>query len=178
VVSEAVPYITSESSIPFSRSRPLSSVTSQSIPPPSIYASSTPSASMSISIGTPHSDVPSICSGLDIASHARSEILSHDINRLLQHIHALDQVRGEENRDVIDNIRAMRDDLGDLSDWLRNRDIPPPLPPKKEQSIGARSVALRKMTPISLAPPSLEQIPGSPSSMSSGLSFLSSLIIA
>jgi hypothetical protein len=75
---------------------------------------------------------------------------------------------------MIDDIRALRDDLGDLSDWLHSRDIPPPLPPKKEQSVGVQPAAPRRMTPILLAPPSLEQIPGSPSSMSSGLSFLSS----
>jgi hypothetical protein len=72
---------------------------------------------------------------------------------------------------MIDNIHALRDDLGDLSDWLHSRDIPPPLPPKKEQFVGVQP---RKTTLISLAPPSSERTPGSPGSMPSGLPFLSS----
>ena len=45
---------------------------------------------MSVSTSLLHSNVPSIHSKLDTISHGRSEILTHDINRLLQRIHEID----------------------------------------------------------------------------------------
>jgi hypothetical protein len=83
---------------------------------------------------------------------------------------------------MADGIRAIRDELGDLADYLRSRDIAPPVPPKKERPIGKASVASsdpliasRGMAPIPLSPPPLRaQAPDSPGSISSGLSFLSS----
>lgn len=114
--------------------------------------------------------------------------MNRDIDRLLQHIHDLDHNRGEENRDIADNVRRIRDELYDLSDFLRQRDAPPPVPQKdrKDQSVGGSSVMSvggprsmptlppvpAHMVPIPLTPPPI-RIP-SPSSFTSSESFLSS----
>jgi hypothetical protein len=141
---------------------------------------------MSVSISTPHSDVPSIHSDLETAaSRGRSEILGHDMNRLLQYLHELNQARGQDHEELAGDVRAIRDELGDLSDYLHTRDIPPPVPQKdlKNQSIGGASVISSDrplgprggMTPMSLSPPPMAvRAPASPSSIQSGLSWLSS----
>lgn len=119
-------------------------------------------------------------SDLDTVPSHRSEILSHDINRLLQHLHDLDQTRGLENRDLADNVHAIRDELRDLADYLRGRqsERPPPVP-QKDQSVGRSSggsIGDRGMLgadePILLTPPPV-RVP-SPSSVSSSISFMSS----
>jgi hypothetical protein len=138
---------------------------------------------MSVSISTPYSNVPSLRSDLDtVPSDAgRSEILTHDINRLLQHLHELDQLRGQEAHELADNVRAIRDELYDLSDFLHQ-------PPKAhlDESVGRTSIEERPVPagprelliatpraarPISLSPP-LRM--ASPSSAMSSNSFLSS----
>ncbi|KAH9963938.1 hypothetical protein BJV74DRAFT_890397 [Russula compacta] len=135
----------------------------------------TPSASISVSISTPHSDIPSMRSDLD--SH-RSEVISHDINRLLQHLHDLDQTRGLENRDLADNMHVIRDELRDLSDFLEaaNQNNHLRLCRKKigrssGGSIGHRDMAIAD-EPILLTPPPV-RVP-SPSSIPSSISFMSS----
>lgn len=109
--------------------------------------------------------------------------MTHDINRLLQHIHDLDNNRGEENRDIADNVRRIRDELFDLSDFLRQRDVPPPVP-HKDRSVGGSSVISPVVGPRAMpgVPPHLVPIPltpppfrvPSPSSFVSSISFLSS----
>jgi hypothetical protein len=106
--------------------------------------------------------------------------LSHDINRLLQHLHDLDQTRGLESRELADNVHAIRDELRDLADHLRGREPehPPPVP-QKDQSVGRSSMAppqsprdMRADEPMLLTPPPV-RVP-SPSSVSSSISFMSS----
>jgi hypothetical protein len=137
---------------------------------------------MSVSISTPQTNRPSVRSLLDTipSEDGRSEILTHDINRLLQYLHDLDQVRGQENHEIADNVRAIRDELYDLSDHLRR--VPEP---RQDRSVGGSSmVALDRPVPsgprdvpvsprpITLTPPPF-RVP-SPSSIMSSESFLSS----
>src|SRR5580698_4255496 len=115
-------------------------------------------------------------SDLETVPSHRSEILSHDINRLLQHLHDIDQTRGLENRDLADNVNAIRDELRDLADYLRGREPerPPPVP-QKDQSVGRSSggsigpLGPRDMPatdePILLTPPPVRVSP--PTSISS-----------
>ncbi|EPQ51904.1 hypothetical protein GLOTRDRAFT_140838 [Gloeophyllum trabeum ATCC 11539] len=164
------------------------------IPLPSSPAPSTPSVPISVSIATPAGDVPSIHT-IESAPSARSEILTHDVNRLLQYLHDLDQGRVEDHRELVDNIRDIRDELYDLSLFLhenRPADVPPPVP-HKDQSVGGSSVIASSpatpmtpralpagprpisrphLIPIPLTPPPLR--PASPSSLTSSISFLES----
>jgi hypothetical protein len=149
------------------------------------------------------SNIPSIHGTLDtISTHAPSEILSHDVNRLLQYLHDIDDLRGVQNEDIANNVRAIRDELTDLSDFLRSRpavplvEVPPPVP-VKDRSVGqtplpsprpssrpagpregsqiAEDVPRRRpphLVPIPVTPPPLR--PSSPSSLSSSISWLSS----
>ena len=160
----------------FSQSSP------SAVPLPSSPVPSTPSVSLSVSISTPQTNRPSVRSDLDTipSEDGRSEILTHDINRLLQYLHDLDQVRGQETHEIADNIRAIHDELYDLSDNLRR--VPEP---HLDRSVGGSSaVALDRPVPsgprdilvsprpITLTPPPF-RIP-SPSTIMSSESFLSS----
>ena len=91
------------------------------VPLPSSPSLSTPTASIQVSISTPQTNIPSVHTVLDtVPSDAgRSEILTHDINRLLQYLHDLDQISGQETHEIMDTVRAIRDELYDLSDHLR-----------------------------------------------------------
>ena len=53
-----------------------------------------------------------------------SEILTHDINRLFQCLHNLDQLRGQEGHEIGVNVRAIRDELYDLLNYLRRHPEP------------------------------------------------------
>ncbi len=121
------------------------------VPQPPSPVPATPSVSISLSVSTPHGSIPSIHSDLDtvpseppepIPSTSPSNILTHDINRLLQYLHVIDQARGEENQDLRDNVREIRGLLGDLLDEVRQRgDVPPP-PLHMEQAVGGNSIIL------------------------------------
>jgi hypothetical protein len=155
----------------------------------SIKSVSTPSVSLSVSVSTPHSDVPSVHSVIETISSEESDILARDINTILQHIHDMDQNRGEENRDIADNVRRIREELYDLSDFLRQREgpeVPPPVPRKDrfDRSVGGSSIISQvigprampgvppHLVPIPLTPPPI-RIP-SPSSIMTSDSYLSS----
>lgn len=155
---------------------------------------STPSVSLSVSVSSPHTDVPSVHTILETESSEESNVLSRDINRLIQHIHDLDQHRGEENHDLADNVRRIRDELYDLSDFLRQRETPeapPPVPHKDrfDRSVGGSSIISQVIGPRAmpgmpphLVPPHLVPIPltpppvriPSPSSIMTSDSYLSS----
>ncbi|EGO01064.1 hypothetical protein SERLA73DRAFT_151625 [Serpula lacrymans var. lacrymans S7.3] len=111
-----------------------------SSPAPSFSAAS---VSMSVSMSTPQSNNPSIHSDLDtIPTQPRSEILTHDINRLLQHIHELDQIRGQESQEISENVRAIRSELYELSNYLHQHEVsevPPPVPHKDHISSSSPS---------------------------------------
>lgn len=143
-----------------------------------------------MSVTTPHTDIPSVHSVIETISSEESDVLARDINRILQHIHDMDQHRGEENRDLAENVRRIRDELYDLSDFLRQREgpeMPPPVPRKDrfDRSVGGSSAmssyvigprampaASPHLVPIPLTPPPM-RIP-SPSSIMTSDSYLSS----
>jgi hypothetical protein len=118
---------------------------------------------MSVSIATPDSQIPSIHSQLaTIVSEPPREILTHDVNKLLSYLHETNAARDAQHEDLTDHIRAIEDELSDLSDMLRRReaevhvhipelhpevvprvlkDVPPPVP-LKDRSVGSsRSVS-------------------------------------
>lgn len=134
---------------------------------------------------TPHDDTPSIHSVLeteDTRTHTEQTI-THDIDRLLHHIHEIDQFRGQETQEISENVRAIRDELYDLSEYVRARLVgerPPPVA-TRDTSVGGSSVHASPVpdpgaqtlgiTYIEMPPPRVH--PSSPGSLSSG-SFLSS----
>ncbi|KAI0649912.1 hypothetical protein C8Q79DRAFT_355651 [Trametes meyenii] len=119
------------------------SVSPLMIPLPPSPAPPTPSASFQVSITTPRGDAPSILSNIEtIPSDAPSHILTHDVNRLLQYLNDVNDARGEESREMADNIQDIKNTLEDLEDLLRQRlvpDVPPPVP-HKDISVGGSSV--------------------------------------
>ncbi|EMD36982.1 hypothetical protein CERSUDRAFT_95250 [Gelatoporia subvermispora B] len=134
-----------------------------------------PSVSMSVSLSTPRGDAPSIVSQLDtIPSDAPSHIITHDVNRLLQYLHEMNGVRGEELRDISDNLQSVLDAVNDLADDIRQRprevpDIPPPVP-QKDRSVGDSSImSSRRSTaagPRELVEPIRLQVPAVPRAIS------------
>ncbi|KAJ6463887.1 hypothetical protein C8R45DRAFT_502593 [Mycena sanguinolenta] len=105
--------VTPSSSTPrpsFSPSRPPSSVA------PSTRSLQTPEASGSLTVSTPRGDTPSLRSTLDtvIAPSTHGLTLEH----LADELHRLADIRGEENQDIAANVRALRNELRDLADFL------------------------------------------------------------
>ena len=148
---------------------------------------------MSVSITTPESQIPSIHSQLaTVVSEPPREILTHDVNKLLSYLHDTNAARDAQHEELTDHLRAIEDELLDLSDMLRRRDaevhvhiperrpeerpqvvprmledVPPPVP-MKDRSVGSsRSVS---PVPRPVGPRSIEM--GRPSPMSSPTSSL------
>ena len=143
-------------------------------------------------MSTPYSNAPSIASQLEtIPSHASSdlagpppgEILTHDVNRLLQYLHEVDAARNVQNVDMANHLDRIEVLMRNVAASLKERSEKPPPVPTKEVSIG-RSTIVRPSTPIpplsplrgpsirSLSPPP-ERLP-SPSSLLTSVSWLSS----
>lgn len=82
-----------------------------------------PAPSPSVSVSTPQTNQPSIHTELETeATHTqteRTEVITHEIDRLLQHIHELDRFRGQETHEISENVRIIRDELYDLSEYIR-----------------------------------------------------------
>ncbi|KII91823.1 hypothetical protein PLICRDRAFT_38680 [Plicaturopsis crispa FD-325 SS-3] len=108
------------------------------VPLPGSPSMSARSVSMSVSVSTPHSALPSVHSALEtvVSEEARSELVTREITRILETLHEMDQRRGNENRDLAGTVQDIRDELYDLSDYLRR---PPPVP-KKDRSVGGSVV--------------------------------------
>jgi hypothetical protein len=51
--------------------------------------------------------------------------LGRDIDRLADELRTYDNARGLETQDVIDNVRALRQELQDLADFLHRTPSPP-----------------------------------------------------
>ncbi|KAL4251010.1 hypothetical protein ABKN59_006567 [Abortiporus biennis] len=102
--------------------------------PSSISSVTTPSVTMSVSVTTPRGSTPSVHSIIEtipsehtpIPPIQPSNILTHDVNMLLQYLHGVDEMRGLENREIIDNMREMRDELRELADMLVHQPEPQP----------------------------------------------------
>ena len=164
-----------------------------------------PSVSMSVSITTPGSQIPSIHSQLaTIVSEPPREILTHDVNKLLSYLHDTNTARDAQHAELTDHLRAIEDELLDLSDMLHRReaevhvhiperhpevrpqvvprmleDVPPPVP-MKDRPVEDRSVgSSRSVSPVPrpAGPRSIEMDHPSPMSSptsSLGQSWLSS----
>ena len=81
------------------------------------------SVSLSVSVSTPRGDIPSIRDSLltipSESSHAApspgpSHILTHDVNVLLRHLHELEETRGPQIREILENVRTIRDNVFEL----------------------------------------------------------------
>ncbi|KAG9313810.1 hypothetical protein JVU11DRAFT_6171 [Chiua virens] len=111
-----------------------------------------PAPSPSVSVSTPQTYQPSIHSELETEpthTHTeRTEVITHEIDRLLHHIQQLDTFRGQENHEMSENIRAIRDELYDLSEYVRTHLVTtervvvapapvPPVVPRRDQSVTA-----------------------------------------
>ncbi|KAF8121683.1 hypothetical protein EV363DRAFT_1560376 [Boletus edulis] len=94
------------------------------VPSPEISLSDhSPAPSPSVSSNTLQTNQPSIYSVLETVqtqTHTeRTEVITHEIDRLLHHIHKLDHLRSQERHEISKNIRMIRDELYDLSEYVR-----------------------------------------------------------
>ncbi|KAF8556599.1 hypothetical protein OG21DRAFT_1482945 [Imleria badia] len=113
--------------------------------------------SPSVSSDTPQTNQPSIHSELETVptqTHTeRTDVITHEIDRLLHHIHELDHVRGQESHEIAENVRIIRDELYDLSEYVRTHLVEtervvvmeperpePPAVFRRDQSVTAMSV--------------------------------------
>jgi len=53
------------------------------------------------------------------------QIVTHDINRLLQYLHEVDQIRGGDNLDLAEQMQRVDDELNDLFDFVRSQEDEP-----------------------------------------------------
>ena len=121
----------------------------------------------------------------DLIGPPPGEILSHDVNRLLQYLHEVDAARNEQSLDMASHLERIETLLHNLAASLKEKGDKPPPVPTKDVSVG-RSTVTRTPTPIppqvfasgaaasvrSLSPPP-ERLP-SPSSLLTSISWLSS----
>lgn len=113
-----------------------------------------PAPSPSLSISTPQTNQPSIHSELETEpthTHTeRTEVITHEIDRLLHHLHELDRFRGQETNEISENVRIIRDELYNLSEYVRTHLVAtegavvaeepePPAVPHMDQSVGTIS---------------------------------------
>jgi hypothetical protein len=78
-------------------------------------------------------------SDLKTAPSEPGEVLNYNIDRILQHIDDLDNNRGGETQDIANNVKRIKDELYDLSDFLHQSESPLPVP-QKDQSMGSSTV--------------------------------------
>ncbi|KAF4603193.1 hypothetical protein EYR38_003603 [Pleurotus pulmonarius] len=124
---------------------------------------------MSVSISTPRGDTPSIHSldsqrtpTMSVASVRTDRSISNDIRRLADDLHRMDDVRGEENRELADHIQALRHELHDLSEYLRRTPSPILHADKRDQKVGGSSLlSVDRATPKGPTELSVPTPPGS-----------------
>ncbi|KAJ6590661.1 hypothetical protein DFH09DRAFT_1307196 [Mycena vulgaris] len=86
--------------------------------------SSNTRGSGSLSVTTPHEDAPSLHLVLDTVPSCRTASTQGvTLEHLADELRRLADIRGEENHNIVDNVRALRDELRDLADFL-HRSIP------------------------------------------------------
>src|SRR4051812_21773541 len=98
----------------------------------------TPEGSLLVSITTPQGSGATEQSSLRTIpsiSTVTERDLGRDLDRLADEIRTYDHARGLENQDIADNVRALRDELHGLADYLRRTPSPPtpptPMPPPR-----------------------------------------------
>ncbi|KAA1474371.1 hypothetical protein DENSPDRAFT_882747 [Dentipellis sp. KUC8613] len=106
------------------------------VPLPSSPSLSMPTPSLSVSMSTPHSDAPSIHSLETIASQGPREIVTHDVNRLLEFLNRVEGLREEDNQGLHDHLNDIQDDPRDIAIPL----TPPPLRPLSPTASSLSSV--------------------------------------
>ncbi|KAK7678727.1 hypothetical protein QCA50_018309 [Cerrena zonata] len=164
---------TAISSVSSSPPLPILPVSPRDIALPSSPA---PSVSFSVSVSTPRGDIPSIRDSLltvpseQSRSPGPSHILTHDVNVLLRHLHELEETRGPQIQEILENVRTIRDNVIELMEERQSRevivehiervreveDLPPPVPMKDSAAGGdseissVRSAASRRIAPSPL----------------------------
>lgn len=151
----------------------------------------TPEASLVVSFSTPQGSGDTEQSSLRTVpseSVVTERDLSRDIDRLADELRAYDHTRGLETQDVMDNVRALRQELQDLADFLHRTPSPPspvvqserletPIPRRTVQMADASVGRTRSMSSVQhLSPPPAAPMPLSraTSNASSFESYLSS----
>jgi hypothetical protein len=88
----------------------------------------TPEGSIIVTLSTPRGSAHSARSSLRTEtseSTVTERNLSRDIDRLADDLRRYDDARGDENREIADNVRALRNELHDLSEFLHRTPSPP-----------------------------------------------------
>jgi hypothetical protein len=155
----------------------------------------TPEASLAISLTTPQGSGDTEQSSLRTVpseSTITERDLGRDIDRLADELRTYDQARGMETQDVIDNVRALRQELRDLADFLQRTPSPsypsspssPVVQPeyqdsREETPVPRRTVhmvdaSVGRTTSIISGPQFLTLPPAAPSSLSRATSNASS----
>ena len=152
----------------------------------------TPEASLAISLTTPQGSGDTEQSSLRTVpseSTITERDLGRDIDRLADELRTYDQARGMETQDVIDNVRALRQELRDLADFLQRTPSPsspssPVVRPEYQESreetpVPRRTVhmadaSVGRTTSIISGPQFLPLPPAAPSSLSRATSNASS----
>ena len=147
----------------------------------------TPEASLAVSLTTPQGSGDTEQSSLRTVpsdSTVTERDLGRDIDRLADELRTYDQARGMETQDVIDNVRALRQELQDLADFLHRTPSPPtpvvrfePQEVRQETPIPRRTVhdaSVGRTTSISSGPQFLPLPPAAPTSLSRSTSNASS----
>ena len=112
----------------------------------------TPEGSIVVSLTTPQGSAQPTQSSLRTVtseSVPTERDLSRDIDRIADDLRQYDIARENENRELSDNVRALRDELRDLSDYLRHSPPHPP-PPMLSQFVDQR---VGGSTPVSMLSP-------------------------
>lgn len=120
-------------------------------------------------MSTPRGDVPSIRDSLltvpSEPSRSPSHILTHDVNVLLRHLHELEETRGPQIQEILENVRTIRDNVVELMEDRQSREVvvehvrevekelPPPVPMKDSAVGGSSEVSsARSAVPRRIAP--------------------------
>ena len=88
----------------------------------------TPEVSLAVSLTTPQGSGDTQQSSLRTVpsvSTVTERDLGRDIDRLADELRTYDHARGLETQDVVDNVRALRQELQDLADFLHRTPSPP-----------------------------------------------------
>ena len=150
----------------------------------------TPEASLAVSLTTPQGSGDTEQSSLRTVpsvSTITERDLGRDIDRLADELRTYDHARGMETQDVIDNVRALRQELQDLADFLHRTPSPPltpvvcfePQESREETPIPRRTVhmvdaSVGRTTSTTSVPQFLPLPPAAPASLSRATSNASS----
>ena len=149
----------------------------------------TPEASLAVSLTTPQGSGDTEQLSLRTVtseSMVTERDLGRDIDRLADELRTYDHARGLETQDVIDNVRALRQELQDLADFLHRTPSPPtpvvrfePQETREETPIPQRpvpmvDVSVGRTTPMPPVPQYLPLPPATPASLSRATSNASS----